>query len=311
MVRQKEKPVKVYILTGFVGSGKTTVLNYLLRSERLISTHPALIINEFGSLGVDGALVEKRNLKRYEINKGSIFCICTKTDFLKALTEIAENGSHRSLLIEATGIAETCDIESFLDAPHIADAFEISGNLCLVDAADFTRVAAYLKPAKTQVYAADLLIINKCDRVNEAQLVTLRQILSTLNSKAVQIETEFGEIDAAVLNNIQHQAYISQVTDAPPADIIAVSISTDKKFNRSRFYTALEKLKDNILRLKGNIDFGKEVRFVEAVGQTITETDPCQELANHHGNRTAFTTIAWKIDKDDLQSCLLDCGCST
>ena len=154
-----------------------------------------MIINEFGPLGIDGALVEKRDLTRYEINKGSIFCICTKTDFLKALSEIAESGNHKSLLIEATGIAETCDIESFLDAPHLADSFEIASNLCLVDAVDFTRVAAYLKPATTQVCAADLLIINKCDLVDGTPLITLEKLLKILNPVALQIKTEFGIID--------------------------------------------------------------------------------------------------------------------
>ena len=101
------KPIDVYILTGFVGAGKTTALNGLLRNQTLVSTNPALIINEFGKIGVDGALVEQRDLTRYEINKGSIFCICTKTDFLKALSEIVESGVHQTLLIEATGIAET------------------------------------------------------------------------------------------------------------------------------------------------------------------------------------------------------------
>jgi G3E family GTPase len=266
-----------------------------------------LIINEFGSLGVDGALVEKRDLKRYEINKGSIFCICTKTDFLKALTEIAANGHHAALLIEATGIAETCDIESFLEAPHLADAFEIAGNLCLVDAVDFTRVAAFLKPAKTQVYAADLLIINKCDRVNKAHRTRLRQLLQTLNPGAIQIETEYGKINPVVLNEIQHRTYLSKTMDAPPVDIMAVSITTDRPFDRSKFYAALEELKDKILRLKGNIEFESGVRFIEGIGPMVTEGHACRELANQNGNPSAFTVIAWQIDKGWLQERLLSC----
>ena len=155
--------IDVYILTGFVGAGKTTMLNHLLQIEPLAAANPALIINEFGKIGVDGALVQQQDLKRYDINKGSIFCICTKTDFLKALTEIAESKCHQSLLIEATGIAETVDIESFLDAPKLKEIYQVKANLCLVDAANFTCVAAFLKPAKTQVQYADALIVNKCD----------------------------------------------------------------------------------------------------------------------------------------------------
>lgn len=258
-------------------------------------------------MGIDGALVEKQDLKRYEINKGSIFCICTKTDFLKALTEIAESGDHQTLLVEATGIAETSDIESFLDAPHLADSFEIAGNLCLVDAVDFTRVAAYLKPAKTQVYAADLLIINKCDRVEERILISLEKLLRTLNPDALQVKTEFGEINPNVLSTIQHRTCMNKTIEAPPADIIAVSLATDGPFERSKFYAKLEELKENILRLKGNIQFGEKLRFIECVGPIVTETDPCRQLANQHNNSSAFTVIAWKIDKKSLQDQLLSC----
>ena len=300
-------PIKVYILTGFVGAGKTTLLNHLLRSEQILSTNPALIINEFGSLGVDGSLVEKRDIKRYEINKGSIFCICTKTDFLKALTDIAENGHYGTLLIEATGIAETSDIESFMDAPHLADAFEIRGNLCVVDAVDFTRVAAYLRPAVIQVYAADVLIINKCDRVHKPVVRSLRKLLGILNPEAIQVETKFGKIDMGILQTIQHKTCTNKLKTSPPADIIAVSMSTDQPFERSRFYAVLEEFQEHILRLKGNIDFGQKVRFFEAVGPMVTEMEPCQELINQNENPTAFTVIAWQVEKEHLQDRFLSC----
>ena len=283
-------------------------MNHLLRSGQIASTHPALIINEFGTLGVDGALVKQRRFQCYEINKGSIFCICTKTEFLKALAEITEIGKHRTLFIEATGIAETCDIESFLDAPHIADAFDICGNVCVIDAVDFTRVAAYLKPATTQVYAADVLIINKCDQVDKLTLSGLRSLLNTLNPRAVQIETEYGQMAPEQLGRIQHQTNRNSIADTPPADIIAVSISVDKVYDRSKLYATLDEHKDRILRLKGNIDFGNGIRFIEKAGASISETDPCHELKKRSGVKTAFTVIAWDIKKDILQQLLTSCA---
>ncbi len=306
MDKQKQ-PIDVYILTGFVGAGKTTALNRLLGTASLASKNPALIINEFGKIGVDGALVEKRDLKRFEINKGSIFCICTKTDFLKALTEIAAAGTHRSLVIEATGIAETVDIESFLDAPDLAGLYRVKANLCLVDAANFTRVAAFLKPAKTQVQYADGLIVNKCDLVSDSDRVVLRQILENLNPAAPLIETTYGAIDGDFLSRIQHQTHDDNVIEQPPADIIAVSVSSDKPFARTRFLETLDELKNHLLRLKGNIHFTDGPRFVELAGTKISEAAACEQLAGNNATMTAFTAIAWNIDKDALQAKLVAC----
>ena len=299
--------IDVYILTGFVGAGKTTLLNHLLKNEPLASEKPALIINEFGKIGVDGALVQQQDLTRYDINKGSIFCICTKTDFLKALTEIAESGTHQTLLIEATGIAETVDIESFLDAPKLKDIYRVKANLCLVDAANFTRVAAYLKPAKTQVQYADALIVNKCDLASNSECATLGQILGNLNPTAPRIETKYGKIETDFLNGIRHHIHEDETLEQPPDDIIAVSISSEQPYDRDAFYQTLDDLKDNILRLKGNINFGNGPRFVELAGTTITESQPSEELQKQNNAKTAFTAIAWKIDKATLHDTFISC----
>lgn len=299
--------IDVYILTGFVGAGKTTLLNRLLKNEPLASANPALIINEFGKIGVDGALVQQQDLTRYDINKGSIFCICTKTDFLKALTEIAESGTHQTLLIEATGIAETVDIESFLDVPKLKDIYRVKANLCLVDAANFTRVAAYLKPAKTQVQYADALIVNKCDLVNNSERATLGQILGNLNPTAPRIETEYGKMEADFLAGISHNTHDGKALEQPPDDIIAVSISSEQPYDRDAFYQALEDLKDSVLRLKGNVNFGNGSRFVELAGTEITESQPSEELQKQYSAKTAFTVIAWKIDKANLHDKFMSC----
>jgi G3E family GTPase len=294
--------IDVYILTGFLGAGKTTALNALLGGE-LSSADPALIINEFGTLSVDGALVERRDLTRYEINKGSVFCICTKTDFLKALTEIAQKGQHSVVLIEATGIAETADIESFIEVEHLNEQFTIRANLCMVDAANFTQVAAYLKPAVTQVRYADAVILNKTDLVSGDELQRLRTLLGELNPRAVAIDTRYGRLPAGFLKTLVHRRYIETFAEQPPADIVAASIGSQEVFDRAKFYTAVTALKENLLRLKGHIRFPEGLRFVELAGTVFTETDP----ADGYPGDTAFTAIAWKIERQTLKEHLMNC----
>jgi G3E family GTPase len=297
--------INVYVLTGFLGSGKTTALNALLCGP-LSESSPALIINEFGRIGVDGALVRRRELSRYEINKGSIFCICTKTDFLKALSEIAEQKRHSTVIIEATGIAETADIESFIEAEHLTDCFQIRANICLVDAANFTRVAAFLKPAVSQVRGADAIVVNKTDLISESERRQLRAVLSELNLRAAVIETEFGKMPADFLNGIRHTQHTQAAFDQPPAEITAVSICSQEIFDRAAFYGTVSQLKENLLRLKGHVLFPEGLRFVELAGTVLSETAPVQ---GYEGS-TALTAIAFKTDKQALADSLTACAIS-
>jgi G3E family GTPase len=297
--------IDVYILTGFLGSGKTTALNALL-SGQLADANPALIINEFGSHGVDGVLVKRRDLTRYEINKGSIFCICTKTDFLKALAEIAEGRRHSTLLIEATGIAETADIESFIEAEHLGDRFQVRANICLVDAANFTRVAAFLRPAVTQVCRADAIVVNKTDLVSESERRQLKTVLRELNPQAAMLETEFGKLPAEFLDGVRHTKYDQSAFEQPPAEITAVSISSSKVFDRAAFFASLSRFKENLLRLKGHILFPEGLRFVELAGTVLSETAPAQG----YEGATRFTAIAFKTDRKTLADSLSACEVS-
>ena len=85
-----ESFIPIFLLTGTPGAGKTTLLNHLLKQPVFQSGSTCLVINEFGQIGVDGALVEAGDRPMFEINKGSLFCVCVKTDFIKTLKAIAE-----------------------------------------------------------------------------------------------------------------------------------------------------------------------------------------------------------------------------
>ncbi len=299
--------IDVWILGGYLGAGKTTMLNAMLAGGEFAGKEPALIINEFGKIGVDGALVERRELKRFEINKGSLFCICTKTDFLKALCEIAAGGRHKAVLIEATGIAEPVDIENFLTEGPNAGFFCLRGNLCVVDAVHFTQVAAYLKPAVSQVRWADAIVVNKCDLADKTGIRTLREILKQLNPAAPVTETSFGKIDGDFLNAIVHRGHKEEFVSCAPEKIFAISFGTNGPVDRGLFEDAIVRLGTNILRLKGNVSFADGPAFVEVVCGQIIRKQLLASLAECTGSATAFTVIAWNADKEAIRQSFERC----
>lgn len=295
--------IPIYILTGYLGAGKTTTLNQLMKTPELKDKKLALIINEFGKIGIDGKIVDPGNYAKYEINKGSIFCICTKTDFLKALDGIVNNIKPEAVIIEATGIAETCDIESFITENQFQNEIEVKANICIVDAANFTKTAPFLRPVKNQVIWADGIVINKTDLVEAPQLDTLKNVLSELNPNAEITTAENGRVDMNFISSLNHITKDSSLIEDPPEDIIAVSIKKEQKVDRQKFIDILEEMGEKVLRLKGNIVYDTQPAYVEMVSGSYSEK-PAHKNLDH---QTAFTIIVWKINKEQLLKTLEPC----
>lgn len=310
--------IDVWILGGYLGAGKTTTLNALLRSPGMAELNPALIINEFGRIGVDGALVQRRDLARYEINKGSLFCACTRPEILRALEEVSRQpavagSGHGVLLIEATGVAEPVDLETLITGDIPGGQFRVRGNICVVDAENFTRIAPFLKPAVEQVRWADTLVINKCDLVDAEELRVLRQVLTDINSTATILETTNGDITLSTLQEGSRKRHGR--TDAPypssaPSNIFALSFTATGEIQEEQFARVLQNLGDHLLRLKGNIAFsGGGTAFVEVVCGREIRKAPEPDLTAHAGVPTVFTVILWKINAARVRSAFAECGC--
>jgi G3E family GTPase len=290
------KNIPVYVLTGYLGAGKTTTLNHLLGESYFASRKIALVINEFGKLGVDGKLLRPGGYSSYEINKGSLFCICTKTDFLKTLEAIASDGSTELVIIEATGIAETRDIEAFVLEEHFRGRFSIKANICLVDAVNYTKTAAFLRTVNSQIQWADGIVINKADLVPAGDIERLRAILAGISAVAPVVVADNGNIEMSFIDRLVHRTLPGALAQSPPADIIAVSLQSDLPVNRAAFLETIESLGQRLLRLKGNVAFANGPEFVETVFDRIICKPICKEL----GHTTAFTAIGWKTTKEEL-----------
>lgn len=185
--------VDVYLISGFLGAGKTTFLN------RLVKVVPddlrfLILMNEFGEMGLDGTLVEGEDLDMIEISKGSIFCACVKTDFIKALHEIAHTVRPDLMLIETTGVANPSDLGRDLKLPIFADAFRLRDKFCLVDAANFLDTYESFLAIEKQLAASDVYIINKIDQVEPETVEQIKQIVRKFNPGPRFYETVYANV---------------------------------------------------------------------------------------------------------------------
>ena len=183
----------VYLITGFLGSGKTTFLN------RIIQQFPqdkklTLLVNEFGEVGVDGTLVEGDDIDMMEISKGSIFCVCVKTDFIKGLYELNSTIQPDVMLIESTGVANPSDLKKDLKLPIFNDRFRFIEQFCIIDAAHFMDAYGAFASIEKQIASSTVFIINKIDSASAETIEETKKIIRQFHPDPSFFETTYADI---------------------------------------------------------------------------------------------------------------------
>ncbi|MCG6908564.1 MAG: GTP-binding protein [Deltaproteobacteria bacterium] len=208
----------VFLITGFLGSGKTTFLNRIIKAfprDRSLM----ILMNEFGDLGVDGALVEGEDLDMLEISRGSIFCVCVKTDFIRGLADIAKNKRPDVLLIEATGVANPTDVKKDLELSIFKNRFQLKEQFCLIDAANFEDVYDTFTSVEKQLESATLFIINKIDEADAAAVARVREIVRRHHPEPAIIETRYADIPLENYLSTRDLLSGDRLPDISPAEL--------------------------------------------------------------------------------------------
>lgn len=188
--------IPVTLLTGFLGAGKTTLLNHLVSHPDMAGT--ALLINEFGEVGIDHHLVDTVDETLLVLDSGCI-CCSVQGDLVKALKNLAQRSSKREIppvtrvVIETTGLADPVPVVyTLMQEPFVAARYRCDGVVTAVDATHaLTQIEQHVE-ALRQVVMADRLLITKCDLADDATLAGLRARLQELNAGAVQVQVWEG-----------------------------------------------------------------------------------------------------------------------
>lgn len=258
-----DKRIPIHILTGFLGSGKTTLLRAWLADPALRDT--AVIINEFGEVGIDNLLVRKVTDEVYLLGSGCICCTVRDSlaETLAELDELAKAGTierFARVAVETTGLANPAPIvRTILDDPKVAPNFRLGATITTVDAQHGAAMLERRAEGTRQVVLADRLIVTKCDLAAEGAVSALSRTLARLNP-AAQIVT--SRLDPPADPNIffsEPVAIRARVVDAELAEtdhaIGTFTIVLDRPVAWARFMAWLELLLvnrgDSILRMKG------------------------------------------------------------
>jgi G3E family GTPase len=245
--------INLYLLTGFLGSGKTTLLLNIL--ESLKEEKVGIIQNEFGKIGIDGAIVKKDGMEIVEINRGSIFCSCLKLKFAEAMMEIADKPI-KYLFVESSGLADPSNIGEIIDAirEFKGDVYDYKGAICLIDGLNFFEQIDDIETVNRQLKYCNLAVINKVDLIDEAAIIRIKGKIAEINSMVEVVETNFGRLNYDFLNkDLLKNSWIKgeDTTNSPDNKPKTLSMSFKGTVGKEDLSKFLNIISQDTYRIKG------------------------------------------------------------
>ncbi|MBC7302219.1 MAG: GTP-binding protein [Nocardia sp.] len=286
--------IPVVIVAGFLGSGKTTLLNYLLRNNR--GTRIGVVVNDFGAVNIDAMLVAGQVDAMVSLGNG---CVCCAVDVSELDDLFAQLAQPRSavdvIVVEASGLAEPRNLIRMVIAnpnPRIA----YGGLVEVVDAEQFASTSAQHPELVTHLRMADLVLVNKADRIAPAALAGLREQIAEWVGQVPVYTTTHGRIDPGLLfdDRAPEQPKVAQQLsfdallddhhhdhDDPGHrhlhdDYVSVSFTSERALNPRALVSFLEDPPSGLFRAKGCVAFavaGERRKFeVHLVGRHVVFT---------------------------------------
>jgi len=254
------------ILTGFLGSGKTTFLQHFIEYQTQRSRFVAVIQNEVGAIGLDGKLLD------YQVTEIDEGCVCCSLvgSLKRAIHGILESFSPDYVILETSGLANPLNLLD--EMADLEDTVRFDCTVTVVDALNFDETLADYRIAVEQIRAADVLILNKCDLIDGSRLSLLRQRLNELKPNAPVIEATQGNVHPAlILGGEENAPDIGERQAASPTGPTAGptrrthrqdglwsrSLRFTRKLDRGKFLRAADSLPRSIFRAKGIIEIAE------------------------------------------------------
>ena len=306
---------ELIVLTGFLGAGKTTVLNEWLSSGQ--AEDVALLVNEFGAVDVDGPVLDATLGTGNRVMSLPNGCICCEVqeDLADALIALSDGSLTRKGILETTGLADPgAVLRGVAHDTRLKTRIDVIATICVAGANTIKKQLAEFVEARAQLALADRIVLSKIDLVDDSEVDALQHKIKTLNPLAEIRRYTQGHIEEGMFDPLNTGQVIPEHTHQHSHGIDTFSVHLPRPLNHDLFRDTLSfwimRYAEKLLRMKGIVMFdGKsEPQLLNAVHDVFTSgaaTGPT--IANGTGGTLVFITcgLSEKELRADLEECMV------
>ncbi len=309
----------VYIIAGFLGSGKTTLLKRALAHQLDQGVTPAVLMNEFGEVDVDGSLLHDHPCSSdVELEALLSGCICCDLsgEFSEKVGRLVAKSKGAPLFIETTGLADTgqviLGVEKALAAPQKRSAHgTLASVIVMVDAPRFLKLGAYWAAAEEHLKQADTVVLNKLDQIDRRQADLIERRIKSANPDAAVVRAVHADVQIERLLRRSRGVSVSMKMDGElknsAAGYQSGSFKIMKPFDPVCLEAWLKRFQRSVIRMKGfvNVQGREGLQELQWVMGSLA-------LTTHHGSQPSQAMVVvigrrvpWQRFLEGLETCLV------
>jgi G3E family GTPase len=315
--------IPVTVISGFLGAGKTTLVNHLLNNNEQFRI--GVVVNEFGEVGIDGQLIVSDQEALIEINNGCV-CCTVRADLVASVKELLLSAGSRldRLIIETSGLADPAPVlQTFLADPDLRQQVELESVVTVIDALHL-RQQLDDEIVREQIAFADTLILNKTDLVSADELASLGRQIRLLNSTALVIPANHSKVAVDALLGTRRFSLPNLLMLEPDileedghdhehdTSISSCSVVTPGALDADRFNRWINQLVQHqgqqLMRMKGLLNFATEARqFHFHSVHMLLEALPGRRWQDDESRDNRFVFIGRDLDSEQLREGFMAC----